>query len=377
MGGGARRRSRSWLRGLDAQAHDHGLRHDHSGRTPNNVIIMLPAPESAVKITVRPLTGARVTFLHYVRAAITLLMILDLAQCASRSAPVVHTGEIRPSYTRHVGTDNAALQADGGVSVPLPPPLPVLDPLATAAEAARLRALFRHEVHSRVPQIRVQSSRWIALTRAMLAAHHIAIGRAQIVVVVDRNPRVQEITLLVVQPDAPWIVIGGTHVSTGQPNRHGYYITPTGVFVHDDSILDYRAQGTFNKNHIRGLGVKGMRVWDFGWQWADKGWLNNGERGLIRLLMHSTDPTYLAQRIGRPASEGCVRVPADMNRFMDRHGVLDADYEQAATYDIAFRAILPRDAVPTPLVGDKLVVVDSSRRPGESPVAAVPGPSSG
>ena len=56
--------------------------------------------------------------------------------------------------------------------------------------------------------------------------------------------------------------------------------------------------------------------------------------------MHATDPAYLARRIGRPASEGCVRVPADMNRFMDRHGVLDADYQQMATYDAAYRAIL-------------------------------------
>jgi hypothetical protein len=81
------------------------------------------------------------------------------------------------------------------------------------------------------------------------------------------------VALVVAQPDAPWIVLGGTHVSTGQPNRHGYYITPTGVFLHDGSILDYRAQGTFNENHIRGLGMKGMRVWDFGWRWARKGWL--------------------------------------------------------------------------------------------------------
>jgi hypothetical protein len=185
---------------------------------------------------------------------------------------------------------------------------------------------------------------------------------AQVLVVVDRNPLVQQLALIVAQPDAAWVVLGGTHVSTGQPNRHGYYITPTGVFLHDGSILDYRAQGTFNENHIRGLGVKGMRIWDFGWQWADKGWLHTGERGQIRLLMHATDPAYLARRIGRPASEGCVRVPADMNRFMDRHGVLDADYRQMATYDAAYRAILSDNADPTPLAGDTLVVVDSSEK---------------
>jgi hypothetical protein len=48
--------------------------------------------------------------------------------------------------------------------------------------------------------------------------------------------------------------------------------TPVGLFLHTADILDYRALGTFNENHIRGLGLKGMRVWDFGWQTAEKGW---------------------------------------------------------------------------------------------------------
>src|SRR5262252_1994783 len=60
-----------------------------------------------------------------------------------------------------------------------------------------------------------------------------------------------------------------------------------------------------------------------------KGW-GTGEEGDIRLLLHATDPDYLEKRLGRPASKGCVRIPAAMNRFLDRHGVLDADYERAA-----------------------------------------------
>ena len=52
-----------------------------------------------------------------------------------------------------------------------------------------------------------------------------------------------------------------------------------------------------------------------------------------------------------------------MNRFLDRHGVLDADYERAAAADIKFRALLLPDRVPSPLAGDTLVVVDSSERP--------------
>ena len=147
---------------------------------------------------------------------------------------------------------------------------------------------------------------------------------------------------------------------TGQSGRRGYFITPVGAFLHTDGILDYRALGTFNENHIRGLGVKGMRVWDFGWQPAERGWRVESDMAEIRLLMHATDPDYLEQRLGRPASQGCVRVPASMNRFLDKHGVLDADYERAAVDSPAFRAILATGHQPTPLAGNVLIVFDSS-----------------
>ena len=35
-----------------------------------------------------------------------------------------------------------------------------------------------------------------------------------------------------------------------------------------------------------------MRVFDFGWQMAEKGWGKGGE-GVIRLQMHATDPDLL------------------------------------------------------------------------------------
>jgi hypothetical protein len=260
--------------------------------------------------------------------------------------------------------DPALADDPAGISAPLVLPAPALSPPAVAAEVQRLRAALTREVRDQASDIPSHAQRWIELTQTMLAQHQGAIDRPQILVAVDRNPRVQELALVAAQPDGPWLVIGGTHVSTGQPNRHGYYITPTGVFVHDVSIMDYRAEGTYNENHIRGLGLKGMRVWDFGWHSARKGWLDSDERGDMRLLMHATDPTWLARRIGRPASEGCVRVPADMNRFMDRYSVLDRDYLQAAAfddpYDRGIRALLPAGRDPTPLAGDKLVVADSS-----------------
>jgi hypothetical protein len=84
--------------------------------------------------------------------------------------------------------------------------------------------------------------------------------------------------------DGAWTSLGGTKVSTGQTGRRDYYLTPTDVLVHADLILDWRAEGTFNEHHIRGLGLKGMRVWDFGWQRVTKGW-GTGEEGDIRLLL--------------------------------------------------------------------------------------------
>src|SRR5262249_57220491 len=93
---------------------------------------------------------------------------------------------------------------------------------------------------------------------------------------------------------------------------------------------------------------------------------------VIGLLLHATDPDFLEQRLGRPASQGCVRVPAAMNRFLDRHGVLDASYEQAARSDGRIREILPVDRRPTPLAGDTLVVIDSAERSGPTAANALP-----
>jgi hypothetical protein len=172
---------------------------------------------------------------------------------------------------------------------------------------------------------------------------------------------VQELRIMVAMPRGAWQVIGGSKVSTGQAGRRGYFITPVGVFLHTDGILDYRALGTFNENHIRGLGLKGMRVWDFGWRPAERGWKSADDLVDIRLLMHATDPDYLEQRLGRPASQGCVRVPAAMNRFLDVHGVLDADYELAARDNLRFRSILRLEREPSPLAGNAMIVVDSSQ----------------
>jgi hypothetical protein len=230
-----------------------------------------------------------------------------------------------------------------------------------AHEVMRLRAALLKEVPRHSADNADGDRAWISRTRAAIDAAPVMIERPQLLVVVDRNPAAQQLRIVLAQPDAAWEVIGGSKVSTGQTGRRGYYITPVGVFLHTDGILDYRALGTFNENHIRGLGLKGMRVWDFGWQTADRGWGAERDPSDIRLLMHATDPDYLEQRLGRAASKGCVRIPAAMNRFLDLHGVLDADYERAARDDVKLSSILLPERQPTPLAGNALVVVDSSQ----------------
>jgi hypothetical protein len=246
---------------------------------------------------------------------------------------------------------------------PVQPPVDV----AREAELVRLRQALAREVRNAAPHDPAQEARWIELTRAEVIAAGMLIDHAQLMVVVDRNPRVQQLMIVMAAPDADWQVIGGSRVSTGQKGRFDHYVTPRGVFHNTEAILGFRAEGTLNENRIRGLGAKGMRVWDFGWHVAMKGWAEvagKPDRTPIRLMLHATDPDKLEQRLGRTASQGCVRVPATMNRFLDQHGVLDAAYERAAVSDIRFRALLLRGREPSPLAGDTLVVVDSSEQAG-------------
>ncbi|WP_336763309.1 L,D-transpeptidase [Asaia sp. VD9] len=241
------------------------------------------------------------------------------------------------------------------------PPLPVLTEAQARVEASRLTLLMKKSVSRFTTYTPEQRQRFIRLARAAIASSNTPIDRPQLLMVVDRNPKVQRLCYVLAMPGAAeWETLGGTPVSTGKAGRKFYYITPTGVFINSPDRLGYRALGTKNENGIRGIGAKGMRVWDMGWHTAVKGWRPDHETGDIRLEIHATDPDFLEQRLGHPASEGCIRIPATMNVFMDKNGLLDAQYEQAASYDGRFRALLPKDRTPTPIAGDALVVVDSA-----------------
>ncbi|GAJ30604.1 L,D-transpeptidase [Acidomonas methanolica] len=299
--------------------------------------------------------------------AMLVMLVLPAAGRAQNSAATQGAAQSAgPGAAPGAGPGSVAAAVSPTPEAEEPPPV-IIPPLPAAtipeahAEAARLtremtRKVSRFSTYS--PAIR---TRFVTLARQAIAASRTVIDRPQLLMVVDRNPAVQRMCFVLAFPgDTPWEALGGTPVSTGQAGRKYYYITPIGVFPNTADRLGYRAEGTKNENGIRGIGAKGMRVWDLGWHNAVKGWRKDGETGDIRLEIHATDPEFLERRLGRPASEGCVRIPATMNVFMDRNGLLDVLYEQAASYDVRFRALLPKDRTPSPIAGDKLVVVDSA-----------------
>ncbi len=215
-----------------------------------------------------------------------------------------------------------------------------------------------------------QASYALQLSRA-LAAAAISIEQPQLVVLVDRSEHVQAAMLWWLPVSGEAVLIGASPASTGRPSGFEHFETPIGVFDHSLDNLDFRAEGTRNSLGIRGYGDKGMRVYDFGWVIAARGWAA-GEQAM-RLQMHATDRNQLEPRLGVRASKGCIRISAAMNRFIDHHGALDAAYEAAMEQGRSFWVLRP-DRVPTPWSGRYLVVIDSRR--SERPAwAGTPKPS--
>lgn len=239
-----------------------------------------------------------------------------------------------------------------------------------AEDGASLVPAFQREVDRRLDPPQEAQAHYAQLLEAALASSGIPIMTSQYVLVLDRNPFVQAIFVywLDVQVSSDRLrFIGASPASTGRPGAFDYFITPLGVFAHTLRNKDYRAAGTRNKLGIRGLGRKGMRVYDFGWAMGERGW---GRGGLspMRLLLHATDPDYLEPQLGMAMSKGCIRIPASLVDFIDRYGLLDADYEQALAEGRKLWMIRT-DRTPTPWPGRYLVIVDSysMERPAWSP----------
>lgn len=202
----------------------------------------------------------------------------------------------------------------------------------------------------------------------MLVSAEASVSMPQFVILVDRSVFVQVLFLYWGSASQGWNLVGATQVSTGLPGNYEHFLSPLGVFDHSMANPDFRAKGTKNKNGFRGYGKKGMRIYDFGWIGAPRGW-GDGSMGVLRLQMHATDPDRAESRLGTPQSEGCIRIPATLNDFIDRYALLDEDYERAVAGGSRLW-ILRRDRTPTSSPGRYLVVIDSQRteRPVWSPL---------
>ena len=223
---------------------------------------------------------------------------------------------------------------------------------------------YAQEVDRRLTIPETEQQTWASLLSTLLGDKELG---PQYVVLVDRNPLIQAVAIYWIAPDGTFHFIGASPVSTGKPGSFDHFITPIGVFEHTVANPDFRAQGTRNENGILGYGRRGMRVYDFGWQQAERGWGRGGE-AVMRLQVHATDPGFLEVRLGTIQSKGCIRIPATLNTFIDRYAILDADYEQAMAAGQTF-AVLPKIRKPSLWSGRYLVIVDTGRtsRPPWSP----------
>ena len=236
----------------------------------------------------------------------------------------------------------------------------LLVPLAAQSSAPDPGAeAFKREIDVRLEVPQREQAEYAKRLDAALARAGVEDARPQYFLLVDRSPRVQAAFLYWRSSEGMFQLIGATPAATGRPGEYEHFLTPLGVFAHSLANLDFRAEGTRNELGILGYGAKGMRIYDFGWVEAERSWAPGGA-GVMRLQVHSTDPDLLESELGAWRSKGCIRIPALFNIFIDRYGLLDADYEAAlrAGYRLW---MLREDRVATATPGRWLVVVDSLR----------------
>ncbi len=248
--------------------------------------------------------------------------------------------------------------------------------VALAAHAAEPRPDaqdFMREVDRRLEVPAAEQAGYAERLEQALAHAAVQDPRPQYFVLVDRSPHVQAAFVYWRSPEGGLQFIGASPVSTGRPGEFEHFLTPRGVFAHSIANMDFRAEGTRNALGILGYARKGMRIYDFGWVGAERTW-GAGGMGVMRLQMHATDPQLLEPRLGLWHSKGCIRIPASLNVFIDRHGLLDADYEAAERAGERLWVLRP-DREPTPWPGRWLVVIESQRgaRPAWSPRPAARG----
>lgn len=217
-------------------------------------------------------------------------------------------------------------------------------------DAAAYRSQFAAQVDPKFQQGQA-AAMLEAQAQALLAEPAIqALASPEFAVVVNRHPKSQTVSIFLTDGQSADF-IGSSRVSTGVANRKEYFFTPLGLFENKAEFGNYRAEGTKNENGVRGLGSKGMRVFDFGWQESHAGW-GSRHPAQIRLQMHGTDPDILERRLGAPASKGCVRIHHDVNRFIDENGVLDQHYSAKQSW------VLSKKKKASPYDGRFMLVVE-------------------
>lgn len=246
--------------------------------------------------------------------------------------------------------------------------------LVSTTRAVPLQAEFDRAVSPRLTLPLTDEVAYAFLLQEALYKAQLSMAADQFVLLVDRSRNVQAALLFFGSTTGGWGLVGAAPVSTGLPGRFEHFLTPLGVFDHSLANPDFRAEGTKNKLGFRGYGRKGMRVYDFGWVDSPRGW-GNGAMGVLRLQMHATDPDLAAQKLGTAQSEGCVRIPATLNEFIDMYGLLDDDYARAVAGGQNLW-VLSKKRTPTVNPGRYLVVIDTDRpeRPEWSPLPVMPSP---
>lgn len=248
------------------------------------------------------------------------------------------------------------------------PPLSAGEAKDATARAIDMRKRFTQEVTRRLNVPVGEQRAYGVRLQTALAAADLGDLAGEYVAMVDRAPNVQALFIYFrATPANAWLLIGASPVGTGWPGKYDHFLTPLGVFDHSPDNMDFRAEGTTNDNGIRGYGRRDMRIYDFGWVDGERGW-GKGGKSPMRFQMHATDPDRLEPLLGIRHSKGCVRIPASLNTFLDRHGLLDDDY-QARVEAGKSLWVLRRDRDITPIAGRYLVVIDTARktRPAWSP----------
>ncbi|MBB2984490.1 hypothetical protein FHX58_007380 [Paraburkholderia tropica] len=262
------------------------------------------------------------------------------------------------------------------------PEHPKLTPEQAADETRRALALrddFAREVKRRLRVPLADQRAYGQRLQDALDEKDLGALAGEYVILVDRNANVQALFVYFrAMPDDPWQMIGASPVATGRPGEFDHFLTPLGVFNHTPSNMDFRAEGTMNQNGIRGYGARDMRIYDLGWVDGERGW-GKGGVSPMRFQMHATDPDRLEPLLGIRHSKGCVRIPSTLNRFIDHHGIIDAEY-QALVESGKSLWVLHSDRQITPWAGRFIVVIDSARKkrpawapaPGSKAHAQVP-----